>query len=241
MKGNIETIVRQVVTNYYKNQLIEQKQKPNKIFILLEGNNVIPPRFIWEIVSILSQKYSISICMEQGWQVPANIEYNECVVLEKENLELINKMVNETDLLFIPVASFSTLAKLALTMDDNLFLEILIQAQLDGRQIVVVKDSFIPKGTQKITIPHKVNQRLQAYMNILREDNVSIVYLKNALNWIDSYFESDIKSRSVVLAKHIEEVSKEGDSELLVPKNSLITPMGKEQAKNLRISIRQKE
>ncbi len=239
MKENIESIVRQVVMKYFQEQLSKEKRK--EIFIFLEENDCIPPKTIWEVVSALSQKYSITICMAQSWVVPQHLEYKKCVVLKEENLEIIKKMVDDSELLFLPAASFSTLAKLALTIDDRIDLQILIQSQLDGRRIVVAKDSFIPKGTQRITIPHSIQQRLQSYMNILREDKVSIITLENAPNWIESYFENVTYGRPIVLAKHVEEVSKEGIKELLVPKNSLITPMGKEYAKNLGISLKQKE
>lgn len=239
MKAEIEQIVREVVMNFFKNKRIEKK--PNKIFVLLEENTILPTDSVWEIVYLLSQKYSVTICKTLDWEVPTHIKYFDCVIVEKENFELIKKRINESDLLFLPVPSFSTLAKLALTIDDNLILRIVIQAQLDGSRIIVANDSFKPKGTQKVTIPYKVNKRLESYMNTLREDRISIVTLENALNWIDSYFETDTINRPIILAKHIDEFSKEKLTELVVPKNSMITPMAKEQAKNLGISIKKKE
>lgn len=242
MKEKIEKVVREVVLEFLKSKNIQAQESKKELFIVLEEDSNVSQEKIQKILSDLSMKYNVSLCFAKSWtQLPENIKYTKKVDLETEPIEFIKKVILEADLIFLPAPSFSTLAKLALTIDDQDIMRILLEAQFSGKQLLLANDSLIPKGEQKVTTPHSIQQKINSYFKQVREDSVSIVSLRKASKWIENYFENHSKARPIVLAKHVEEVFNEGDQELVVPKNSLVTPMSKEYARNLGISIKYKE
>jgi hypothetical protein len=243
VKEKIEAIVRNVVLEYFKRENNKLLVRDRKIFVFLEENNSFSKKKMWETISEISKSNTIVICLaESNLQVPLEMKQNVTFSLDsKEELDLVNSHLKEAEIVFIPSPTFSTLAKLALTINDSTALNLLVEAQFSGKQLLLANDSIILKGDQKITTPHSIQKKIQSYLKQLREDEVQLVPLKNVAKWLDSYFESDTKKRPIVLAKHIDEISKEGLQELQVPKNSLVTPMSKEYAKDLGISIKYKE
>jgi hypothetical protein len=242
VKEKIEKIVREVVLEYFKSKNMKDPVNKKELFIVLEEVPTISQERIWATLSDLSINYNVSLCLAKSWsKIPENLKYKKKIELETEQIEIIKKEILEADLIFVPALTLSTLAKLALTMDDQVVMRILLEAQFGGKQLLLANDSLIPKGEQKITIPHSIQKKINSYLKQLREDSVGIVSIRNASRWIETYFENYSEARPIVLARHIEEVFNEGNHELLVPQNSLVTPMSKEYARNLGISIKYKE
>jgi hypothetical protein len=240
VKDKIEMLVRKVVMDY----LIKDKASPTnkQLIIILDDQPCIRKNDVLNEIKSISHNYNTTIFRTEKWSdIVEDTKGIKCVPLDEKHLNEINEEIQKADVLLYATASYSTLAKLSLTMDDNLPMWITIQMQLNGKQILLIKDHIIQKGTQKITTPFTVAKRIQSYIRVLREDRVQLVSLAGTSKWLDSYFDSFIESRHVVLAKHIEEAAKLGESQLIVPKNSLITPMCKDYARELGVLIKQKE
>ncbi|MFD1736618.1 hypothetical protein ACFSCX_08570 [Bacillus salitolerans] len=240
MREKIEELVRQVVVEYVNNERNEEQKRNKKLFVILEGNSMLSKDEIWEVISVLSKSYKISVCVtESPVQIPINSKHESIQVVDTSNMDIVRLRLEEANIVFVPAPSLSTLAKLALTIDDTEILKLLIGAQFAGKPIVVAKDSLIPKGDQKVTTPSSIQKKIHTYLKQLREDQVQVTTLKKVVK--DNYFENFTEHRPIVLAKHIEEVAKEGFDEFQVPTNSIITPLGREYAKDLGISIKYKE
>lgn len=240
MEDNIEKLVRKVVMEYLKKDIALQTNK--HLLVILDDHPTIQTKEVLNEIDSISSNYNTTILISDKWK--SVIEEMKCVKsvpLNETYMEEIKQEMQKADVLLFATASYSTLAKLSLSMDDSLSMWITIQMQMDGKQIVLSKDHLIQKGTQKITAPFTVSKRIQTYIRQLREDKVQLVHLSHTSKWLDSYFDSNIESRHVVLAKHIEEAAKQGESQLIVPKNSLITPMCKDYARELGVLIKQKE
>lgn len=240
VKERIELLVRKMVLDYLNK---EKKSKKNKqLLIILDDQPMINRKDFWVKMKAIASNYQVTFLLSDSWStVPEEISHVKCVPLHQNHLEEIAHEMQRSDVLLYATASYSTLAKLSLTMDEGLPLWITIQMQMEGKQILLASDHLLPKGTQKITTPFTVRKRIQTYIRQLREDKVQLVSLPDTCKWLDSYFDSFTESRHVVLAKHIEEAAKLGESQLLVPKNSLITPMCKDYARELGVVIKQKE
>lgn len=240
VKEKIELLVRKMVMEYLNK---DKKSPKNKhLLIILDDQRLINRSDVWTEMKAIADNYQITLLLSEGWvNVPEELSNIKCIPLHENHIEEIVKEMQKSDVLLYATASYSTLAKLSLTMDEGLSLWITIQMQMNGKQILLANDHLIPKGTQKITTPFTVRKRIQTYIRQLREDKVQLLSLSSTSKWLDSYFDSFTESRHVVLAKHIEEAANLGESQLIVPKNSLITPMCKDYARELGVLIKQKE
>lgn len=224
--------------------LNKDKKSPRnrQVLVILDNQPVMKTNDIWNDIKTIASNYNTTILVSEKWtNVPDYLKFVTSVPLDEGHLDKIQEEMHKADVLLYATASYSTLGKLSLSLDDNLPMWVTIQMQLNGKQILLANDHFIQKGTQKITTPFTVAKRIQSYIRTLREDKVHVLTLASICKWLDSYFDSFTENRHVVLAKHIEEAAKLGESQLVVPKNSLITPMCKDYARELRVKILQKE
>ncbi|HLO11423.1 MAG TPA: hypothetical protein VK190_04125 [Pseudoneobacillus sp.] len=239
MKDKLEMLVRKVVMDYLNKEKTSQTNK--HILVILDDLPGVQTNEVWEQIKLLASNYNTTILYSSKWtNIPENIKCVKCVPLHEEYLNEIRDEMKKADVLFYATSSYSTLAKLSLTMDDDLSMWITIQMQMNGKQILLANDHYTQKGTQRITTPFTVSKRIRSYFRQLREDKVQFVSLSQTCKWLDSYFDNFTESRHIVLAKHIEEAAKLGESQLIVPKNSLITPMCKDYARELGVLIKQK-
>jgi hypothetical protein len=240
VKDKIELLVRKMVMDYLNK---DKKSPRNKqLLLILDDQPAIKTSGVWNDIKTIASNYHTTILVSEKWtNVPDDIRFETTVPLDEKYLDKIQEEMQKADVLLYATASYSTLGKLSLTLDDNLSMWVTIQMQLNGKQILLANDHFIQKGTQNITTPFTVAKRIQSYIRTLREDKVHVVSLTTVGKWLDSYFDSFTENRHVVLAKHIEEAAKLGELQLTVPKNSLITPMCKDYARELGVKILQKE
>jgi hypothetical protein len=240
VKDKIELLVRKMVMDYLNK---DKKTTMNKqIIVMLDDYPSIDTSVVWKEIKSLTSRYNITLFASEKWtSIPEELNCVKVIPLTETHLEKLQDEMQTADLLFYATASYATLAKLTMTIDDNLSMWITIQMQLNGKQIVLANDEIMQKGTQKITSPFTVTKRIQSYLRILRDDKVQLVSLATISKWLDSYFDSFTENRHVVLAKHIEEAAKQGETQIIVPKNSLITPMCKDYARELGVLIKQKE
>ncbi|MEQ6376744.1 hypothetical protein RZN25_07915 [Bacillaceae bacterium S4-13-56] len=242
MQEKIETLVRQVVAEFLQNE--SQKSgtpvKKYPVFILIDQQPDEVPSAVWEKIQKLDEHYHITVCTPSSITIPASLTDTH-LILSEDHLSNIKNALRKSELLILANSQYSHLAKLALTIDDTLGMWILIQTQLNGKKIVMLKDSLTSTGSQVVTAPHQVSDRVQSYIRQLQQERISFVTLKQLGQWLDSFFEESSPPRHTVLAKHIQQVANDGERILEVPEDSLITPMSKDLARELGVSIKQKE
>lgn len=235
MRAKIEAIVRQVVQSYL--HATSSKINQRKLFIVLDYESPTP-FLVWEKLKSISSKHKITLCLSDRWNdVPDGISFEQALQLKETNRVTIKEAMQQADILLFPTACYSLLSKLALTIDDDLTLWIAIQMQLDGKHIIIASDQLEHKGIRHLTAPATVVKRIQAYERQIQADGVSTVSLSNIEQWLASSSRIKTNKRPLILARHIEEMANEGEKELTVPEQSLITPMGRDKARELGITI----
>jgi hypothetical protein len=240
VKDKIEMLVRKVVMEY----LNKEKAPPtnHQVLVILDDQPNIQANAVMDEVKLIASNFDTTILATDKWINESDTtKLGKVIHLDEMQIDDIKVEMEKADVLLHATAGYSTLAKLSLTLDDSLSMWIMIQMQMDGKQILLAKDHLEQKSTQKISTPFTVAKRIQTYLKQVREDKVQVVTLSSTCKWLESYFDSFINKRYVVLAKHIEEAANNGESLLIVPKNSLITPMCKDYARELGVLIKQKE
>jgi hypothetical protein len=236
MRAKIEAIVRQVVQNYL--QATSSKISQRKLFIVLDYESPTPD-LVWEKIKSISSRHKITLCLSDRWMdVPDRIIFNQVIQLNQANRDRIKEAMQQTDIVLFPTASYSLLSKLALTIDDELALWIAIQMQLDGKDIIIASDQIEHRGIRHISAPATVLKRIQGYIRQVQTDGVVTGSLDKIEQWLESSSRFKAKKPPLILARHMEEIANAGEKELTVPEQSLITPMGRDKARELGITIK---
>jgi hypothetical protein len=237
VKAEIKRLVQQVVEAYIKDQL--QKKKIKKITILLAYQSPNPEEILKAVTQML-KSYEVTLLLTKEW-VSHQIQLNgdHYLFLEETDQKKLVSIVEETSLLVIPVASYSLLAKLALTMDDELAVWLAVQYQLMGKPIVIANNYIEPTVYQQIHAPHTVQERLQSYIRQIRNDQVKWVPLSKLSLNVEQQSKAYEEKKTLILEKHIDKASQDGLKEIIIPAKSHATPAAKDLARELKIQIKQ--
>jgi hypothetical protein len=208
---------------------MEKKQ----IAILLDSPS--DTKTVLESIQPLLESYNCTTILSKEWQGTMG----GCS-LEDMNLDQLKELVEKSALLVIPAASYSHLAKLAQTIDDEKAVWLAIQFQLKGKPIIVANNQTVLTVEQQILTPHTVQARIQSYIKQIQADQVKWVPLTKLFKTVEEQLKAYEEKKSLILAKHIEQAYREGMKELSVPANSQITPSAKDAARELKIEIKAK-
>lgn len=235
VKTKVKILVQQVVEAYLKEQL-HGKEKQS-IAILL-GYQSQHPSVVLKTVSSLLKTYEATLILSKEWlNGPARLDGKQYVILEETTQQELNRIVEKSSILVVPVASYRLVSKLALTLDDELAVWMAIQYQLLGKPIVMAKDYIEPNVYQQILAPNSLLERLQSYIRQIQTDQVKWVPLSKLTETVEDQITAYQEKQYLILAKHVEKAYQEGLKELVVPDKSRVTPSGKDLAKDLKIQI----
>ncbi|MDP4170026.1 MAG: hypothetical protein Q8906_05395 [Bacillota bacterium] len=235
----VRILVRQAVEQYIKSQS-EKSTKP-PIAILLEYQSLEPKEVLKEI-SELDAAYNVTLLLGKSWlPLPDELAGMAHLSVEEISQEALNGLVERTAILIFPTSSFQLLAKLALTIDDSLPVQLAIQFQLAGKPIVIANNEAELDVSQQIFAPHTVQERLQSYIRQLQADQVKWVPLSKLSETLANVYAGSKSKQTFILARHIETAQRAGLEEIIVPEKSKLSPGGKEMAKQLNIQIKKRE
>ncbi|NLP49711.1 hypothetical protein [Bacillus sp. RO1] len=236
VKEKVKELVRQAVEAYISEQGNEEK-KPN-ITVLLNYHS-INPELILKAVTEIKQSFAVKLVASKDWEEQLDGE-QEVLSLAQANQRDLEKLWNTTDLLILPVASFQLVSKLALMMDDDRTAHTAIQFQLLGKPIVIANNEVELGVYQQILAPHSVQEKLQGYMRTTQKDQVKWVPLNQLVRTAKEQLQHYKEKQPLIKAKHIEHAARANVKSITVPKESKITPVAKDMAREMKIDI-QKE
>ena len=186
-----------------------------------------------------SEFFAVKLVASKDWV--ERLEGDEDVLpLNQADHSELEKLWNSTDLLILPVASFQLVSKLALMVNDDRTAHTAIQFQLLGKPIVIANNEVELGVYQQILAPHSVLEKLQAYLRTTQKDQVKWVPLKQLLRTAKEQHQQYKEKQPLIMAKHIEHAARENVKTITVPKESKITPVAKDIAREMKIQI-QKE
>jgi hypothetical protein len=237
VRDKVEAIVRQVIKAYLEKQMTSE----NKLLILLDYETP-KKQEVWDTIKDIASNYRVVLCVSDLWnELPSDLQVEKVVQLNDLSHQTINELIESVDALLVPSLSYSFIAKLAMTIDDEPTLQLSIQMQMAGKKLLLAKDGIVRKGAQKLVVPHTIQERVNRYISQLIKDGVNVYKLNEFKKWLNSNSEALNTKKPIVLAKHIEEMAEEGDKELVISKETLISPLGKDMARELGISLKVKE
>lgn len=235
IKEKVKLLVQQAVEAYLKEQV---QQNENRSIAILLGYHSLYPSAVLEAVSSLFAAYDVTLLFSKEWlPIPSELNGKAFILLEETPQQELKVIVEKTSLLVVPVASYRLLAKLALTMDDEVAVWMAIQYQLEGKPIVIANDHIELNVNQQIHAPHSVQARLQSYIRQIQADKAIWIPLSKLANTVDEQFQDYQEKKPLILSKHIETAHREGLKEIFVSMKSQVTPAAMDLAKELKIHI----
>lgn len=242
VKETVRELVKKAVEAYMSEQakgtLTKSVKKKPSITVLLSYQST-DPNSILKAVTEMKSSFQVRIAASKEWEELLEGE-GEVLPLEGAGYQELEALWTSTDLLILPVASFQLVAKLALMLDDDRAAKTAIQFQLLGKPVVIANNEVELGVYQQILAPHSVQEKLQTYMRTTQKDQVKWVPLNQLVRTAKEQHKLYQEKQPLVLAKHMERASRENVKAIKVPKNSKITPVAKDMARELKIQI-QKE
>jgi len=236
VKEKVKELVRQAVEAYMSEQDNEEKNPAITVLLNYHSSN---PGLILKAVTEIKESFAVKLVASKDWV--ERLEGDEDVLpLNQADHSELEKLWNSTDLLLLPVASFQLVSKLALMVNDDRTTHTAIQFQLLGKPIVIANNEVELGVYQQILAPHSIQEKLQAYLRTTQKDQVKWVPLKQLLRTAKEQHQQYKEKQPLIMAKHIEHAARENVKTITVPKESKITPVAKDIAREMKIQI-QKE
>lgn len=236
VKEKVKELVRQAVEAYMSEQDNEEKNPAITVLLNYHSSN---PGLILKAVTEIKEFFAVKLVASKDWV--ERLEGDEDVLpLNQADHSELEKLWNSTDLLILPVASFQLVSKLALMVNDDRTAHTAIQFQLLGKPIVIANNEVELGVYQQILAPHSIQEKLQAYLRTTQKDQVKWVPLKQLLRTAKEQHQQYKEKQPLIMAKHIEHAARENVKTITVPKESKITPVAKDIAREMKIQI-QKE
>jgi hypothetical protein len=236
VQEKVKELVRQAVKAYMSDQGKGDKKPTITVLLNYHSSN---PELILKAVTEINQSFAVKLVASKDWEEQLDGE-QDVLSLDQANHRELEQLWNTTDLLILPVASFQLVSKLALMMDDDSTSHTAIQFQLLGKPIVIANNEIELGVYQQILAPHSVQEKLQGYLRTTQKDQVKWVPLNQLLRTANEQLHHYKEKQPLILAKHIEHAARENVKTITVPKESKITPVAKDMAREFKIQI-QKE
>ncbi len=236
VKEKVKELVRQAVEAYMSEQGNEEKKPAITVLLNYHSSN---PGLILKAVTEIKEFFAVKLVASKDWVERLEGDENVLPLNQADHSEL-EKLWNSTNLLLLPVASFQLVSKLALMVNDDRTAHTAIQFLLLGKPIVIANNEVELGVYQQILAPHSIQEKLQAYLRTTQKDHVKWVPLKQLLRTAKEQHQQYKEKQPLIMAKHIEHAARENVNTITVPKESKITPVAKDIAREMKIQI-QKE
>lgn len=168
---------------------------------------------------------------------------NECIALTGNDNwvpfnRLSEKTLKQADIIFVPILSFSLASDILALNEQRPFVRMILNGLLTGKKVIAIKVGIDPnhqvwrlngmdKGTQSL------KKRLLEQMLKLKAMGIKLIDSEDHLSL---FFETHQK-KSVISAETIQYVSSQNQSKIIVTEESIITPLARDRAKELNITI----
>ncbi|MFD1040140.1 hypothetical protein ACFQ3N_17340 [Virgibacillus byunsanensis] len=228
MRERIKELVQQTLHDFLHTTNTETR-KDILILLVYESSN---PTLVLENIKALSDKHHVTLCVGHEWEIESQAN-TKVIRLEDCKRQELQQLLDQIDVLYVPAISHGLIAKISLLIDDDIPSWLVMQTQLKGKEVIIANDQMPAIGSSIFFMKPSIEKRIQTYWRQMREDGIHAIPMAKVPQKITRVS----KKKPVVLAKHIEKLAVDGEKEVTLPKGSILTPMGKDIARELGITV----
>lgn len=233
MRDYITSLVQQSLDEYIK----EASLKPHILIMLTNAR--VNSNEMSNHINELSKQFTISLIISESEQKHVNTSHvYRTFILEEVNAADIQFIIETANLIYCPSISHGYLASLSMLLDETNSVWITLQMLLNGKEVLLGNDVIKQKEGAGFWRSPSLDKKVQNYMKELKQDGVHFCSMNQAAKVIVKQMETHQNKKTLLLAKHIEEMANNGSQTITVPKNSIITPMARDIAKQLHVNIK---
>lgn len=230
----IEYIVQEVVKKINSQNIIEEFSPKEKILVAITGSTNNLEQIVLELRKI-SKNYDLSLVFSEAAKniIDENI-FSEFHIIKDFSIKNYDEILSKNNIILLPLLTKNTVAKLVVGIRDNAVTNLVSKALLLEKRVIAAYDSCIVNN--EVPYAKLINSNVEK----LKDYGLIFVQAKELADYMLNKKDLEINSlreRNVITAKDLKDLY---DKKIIISKNTVVTTLAKERAKENQIVFEEK-
>ena len=230
----IEYIVQEVVKKINSQNIIEEFSPKEKILVVITGSTNNLEQIVLELRKI-SKNYDLSLVFSEAASniINENV-FSEFHIIKDFSIKNYDEILSKNDIILLPLLTKNTVAKLVVGIRDNAVTNLVSKALLLEKRVIAAYDSCIVNN--EVPYAKLINSNVEK----LKDYGLIFVQAKELADYMLNKKDLEINSlreKNVITAKDLKDLY---DKKIIISKNTVVTTLAKERAKENNIVFEEK-
>jgi flavoprotein len=230
----IEYIVQEVVKKINSQNIIEEFSPKEKILVAITGSTNNLEQIVLELRKI-SKNYDLSLVFSEAAKniIDENV-FSEFHIIKDFSIKNYDEILSKNDIILLPLLTKNTVAKLVVGIRDNAVTNLVSKALLLEKRVIAAYDSCIVNN--EVPYAKLINSNVEK----LKDYGLIFVQAKELADYMLNKKDLEINSlreKNVITAKDLKDLY---DKKIIISKNTVVTTLAKERAKENQIVFEEK-
>ena len=230
----IEYIVQEVVKKINSQNLIENCSPKEKILVAINGSTNNLEQVVLELRKI-SKIYDLSLVFSEAAKdiIDENL-FSEFHIIKDFSIKNYDEILSKNNIILLPLLTKNTVAKLVVGIRDNAITNLVSKALLLEKKVIAAYDSCIVNSD----VPYA--KLINSNVETLKNYGLIFVQAKELADYMLNKKDLEINSlreKNVITAKDLKDLY---DKKIIISKNTVVTTLAKERAKENNIVFEEK-
>ena len=230
----IEYIVQEVVKKINSQNIIEEFSPKEKILVAITGSTNNLEQIVLELRKI-SKNYDLSLVFsETASNIIDENMFSEFHIIKDFSIKNYDEILSKNDIILLPLLTKNTVAKLVVGIRDNAVTNLVSKALLLEKRVIAAYDSCIVNN--EVPYAKLINSNVEK----LKDYGLIFVQAKELADYMLNKKDLEINSlreKNVITAKDLKDLY---DKKIIISKNTVVTTLAKEKAKENKIVFEEK-
>ena len=230
----IEYIVQEVVKKINSQNITEEFSPKEKILVVITGSTNNLEQIVLELRKI-SKNYDLSLVFSEAASniINENV-FSEFHIIKDFSIKNYDEILSKNDIILLPLLTKNTVAKLVVGIRDNAVTNLVSKALLLEKRVIAAYDSCIVNS--EVPYAKLINSNVER----LKDFGLIFVQAKELADYMLKKKDLEINSlreKNVITAKDLKDLY---DKKIIISKNTVVTTLAKERAKENQIVFEEK-
>ena len=230
----IEYIVQEVVKKINSQNIIEEFSPKEKILVAITGSTNNLEQIVLELRKI-SKNYDLSLVFSEAASniIDENM-FSEFHIIKDFSIKNYDEILSRNNIILLPLLTKNTVTKLVVGIRDNAITNLVSKALLLEKKVIAAYDSCIVNSD----VPYA--KLINSNVETLKNYGLIFVQAKELADYMLNKKDLEINSlreKNVITAKDLKDLY---DKKIIISKNTVVTTLAKERAKENNIVFEEK-